>query len=80
MQNLELESLYLRLVGGRSESEIRFSSRDTATKECDRLQFELNQDGEPGRWFVFDRSGVPIIAGGEHPANRQQSQKRSSWR
>lgn len=80
MQYLELESFYLRLVGGRAETEIRFTSRDTATNECDRLQYELTKDGEPGRWFVYDRHGVPIIAGGEHPENRQQSAKRASWR
>ena len=84
MQRLELEIFFVRIVtthkgGAMSETEVRFSSRESAITECDRLQAEFDADAEPKRAYVLDWRRVPIAAGGEPAANRRRSQHMQTW-
>jgi hypothetical protein len=84
MQRLELEIYFVRIVtthrgGATSDTEIRFSSSESAITECDRLQAEFDADAEPKRAYVLDWHRIPIAAGGEPAANRRRSQHMQTW-
>jgi hypothetical protein len=59
--------------GGRFLQTIRvnFTSRSAAYAQCDRLQDDLDKDGDPARAYVVDRDGIPIRAGlpAHYPSN-----------
>jgi hypothetical protein len=42
---------------------IRFTSRRTAYEQCDRLQDNMDSDGDPSRAYVVGRDNIPIRAG-----------------
>jgi len=42
---------------------VNFTSRASAYEACDRLQDDLDRDGDPARAYVIDAEGIPIHAG-----------------
>ena len=83
MQRLELATFYVRIVtthkgGATSQTEMRFTSMESAIETVDRLQADFDADAEPKRAYVLDRDWVPIAAGGERPTNRKRSNKHHS--
>lgn len=42
---------------------LNFLQRSTAYEQCDRLQDEIDEDGDPARAYVVDAEGMIIRAG-----------------
>lgn len=42
---------------------VDFLSRSTSYEYCDKLQDQIDEDGDPARAYVIDADGVPIRAG-----------------
>jgi hypothetical protein len=58
---------------------ISFTSRRTAYEQCDRLQDNMDSDGDPSRAYVVGKDNVPIRAGraAHLPANYYFSSERN---
>jgi hypothetical protein len=58
---------------------IAFTSRRTAYEQCDRLQDNMDSDGDPSRAYVVGKDGVPIRAGraAHLPANHYFERNRT---
>lgn len=71
MKDPDAGVFYVRIVTARGRgvfewresADIRFTSRSSASDECDRLQAEFDKDGDPKRAYVLDQTRVPIRAG-----------------
>lgn len=65
-----LKRYYVQVVRAKGKGQyepytpVQFDSIEGATRTCEQLQAEFDQDCEPCRVYVLDSVGVPVHAGG----------------